>query len=83
MDTCKAVCWCKDMSESDHIVAIRQTPLEHWGFFTWISTILLVLVTGGGWLPFVVGWVLGRYWLSPTYRCQHCNAKIEKEQFRA
>jgi predicted RNA-binding Zn-ribbon protein involved in translation (DUF1610 family) len=83
MDSVKAICSCNGKQEDDLVLAIREKPLERWGFWTWTFVILFVLVTTGGALPFVTGWVMGRYWLDPTYRCQHCEAEIEKTEFRA
>jgi len=83
MDAVKAICKCKQLSETEPVLAIKEKPLESWGFFTWIITIILVVVTAGGWLPFVIGWVLGSYFLAPTYRCQYCKSNIDKDQFRA
>lgn len=83
MGTVKAICECKQLSEGNPVIAIRQKPLESWGFFTWIFTIILLIITAGGYLPFVIGWVLGGYLLSPTYRCQYCKLEIGKNQFRA
>ena len=82
MDTMKAVCECKKRSEDDLVLAIRQQPIQGWGCLTWIIVMFLVLATAGGALPFILVWVFGGYWLTPTYRCQHCNAKIEKQAFR-
>ena len=83
MDSTKAVCECKNFSESDKVIAIRQKPLETWGLFSWTFVLLLVLGTGGGAFPFVLGWVLGGYWLNPTYRCQFCRKAVNKNQFRS
>lgn len=83
MDAVKAICRCKKLSEAEPVLAIKEKPLESWGFFTWIITIVLVVATAGGWLPIVIGWVLGGYFLAPTYRCQYCKSNIEKKQFRA
>ena len=82
MDTIAAICKCKSLSENTLVVAVREKPLESWGFFTWTFNVLMLLVTLGGWIFFAFGWVMGRYWLSPTYRCQHCNSEIPKHQFR-
>ena len=82
MDTIAAICKCKSLSENNLVVAVREKPLENWGFFIWTFNILMLLVTLGGWFPFAFGWVMGRYWLSPTYRCQHCSSEIPKHQFR-
>lgn len=82
MDTIRAICKCKELAENNLVVGIRQEPFATWGFFTWMFNILLVLISAGGWLPFIGGWVLGNYWLQPKYHCQYCKAEIEKNQIR-
>ena len=82
MDTIKAICECKGLCEDEHVVAIRKKPLEDWGFWSWSINIILLIITAGGWFPFLAGWVLGDYFLSPIYKCQYCGNKIEKENYR-
>ena len=82
MDTVNAVCECKNFSEEEKVVAIRKKPLEDWGFWAWVINIILLIVTAGGWFPFLVGWVMGDYFLTPTYRCQFCENNVRKENFR-
>lgn len=82
MDSVKGTCKCKNYSETDLIIAIREKPLERWGCLTWLFTIFMIIITWGGWTPLVVAWVLGKYFLSPVYRCQFCSNKLNKEQFR-
>lgn len=43
----------------------------------------LLVITWGNLFPFMLGWVLGKYWLMPTYKCQYCNSPIPKHHFRA
>ena len=82
MDSIKAVCQCKELSENEQVLAIRKYPLEDWGFWSWSINVSLLIMTGGGWAPFLIGWVLGGYFLTPTYKCQFCGKKIEKENYR-
>ncbi len=81
-DAVRAVCKCRAFSEEDPVIGLRKKPLADWGAGTWTFVILLVLVTGGGAIAFVFGWVMGGYWLNPVYRCQVCAADIDKKQFR-
>lgn len=82
MDIVKATCKCKHNSEKELVVAIREKPLERWGCLAWLFNLFLLFVTWGGWFPFIAGWVLGKYFLMPAYRCQFCNTKLSREQFR-
>jgi len=82
METIHAVCECKDLSEDEIVVAIHKKPLDDWGFWSWTINIILLIVTVGGWFPFLAGWVLGDYFLSPTYKCQFCGKKIDKKNYR-
>ena len=82
METINAVCHCKDLSEDTQVIAIREKPLEKWGFWAWSINILLLLITLGGWFPFLLGWIIGSYFLSPTYSCQFCGNEIDKIYYR-
>jgi hypothetical protein len=83
MDSIKAVCECRQRNEADLVLAIRKKPTEGWGAFKWLGVGFLLLATGGTLLPFIFGWVMGSYWLHPTYSCQHCGTEIEKHDYRS
>ena len=83
MDAIRAVCECRQRKESDLVLAIRKKPLEDWGGIKWLGVGFLLLITGGALFPFIFGWVIGGYWLLPTYRCQHCGVEIEKRDYRS
>jgi hypothetical protein len=59
MDTVAAICKCKSLSENNLVVAVREKPLESWGFFAWTFNIFMLVVTLGGWFLFALGWVMG------------------------
>ena len=82
MDVVKAVCTCKGRDESQPVAAFRKGMTDDWGFWTWFFTISFVLMTGGGALPVIFGWIFGKHFFSPSYRCQHCNAEISKSDMR-
>ena len=83
MDVVKAVCKCRNFSEDDLVIGVRQAPLETWGCGTWMGAMLLLILSGGTLLPFMIGYIIARNYFHPDYRCQFCNAKIEPKQFRA
>ncbi len=82
MDIIKAVCQCKDFSEEELVVGIREKLLENWSGWNWFFAILLVIISAGAILPFMLGWIVGGYYAFPVYRCQFCNRKIEKKDYR-
>ncbi len=84
MNMVKAVCECKDMSETDLIVAVQNERfgfIDIWGFWTWASVFILTLLTGGFWLFFVAGYHFNDI-VRPKYYCNQCNAVIPPKQFR-
>ena len=78
----RAVCKCKEHSEGDLVIAIKNGPAENWGCFAWVFSVLIVLLTLGAAAPLVGAYMLFEYLFSPSYRCQYCSAPIEKNQFR-
>jgi hypothetical protein len=84
MDMVKAICECKDMSESDLVVAVKRERfhfVEEWGILTWIMVVILTLLTGGFWLLFIAGYHFEDI-LNPKYYCSQCGAIIGPQQFR-
>jgi len=80
--TIKAICSCKDNSEKDLVVAVRQSPMDGWGCLVWSLNIFLLIITLGGWLAFLGGWMLASYLFFPKYKCQFCNKSINNENIR-
>ena len=84
MSIVKAICDCKDRSEDDLVLAIKQgrfSWFNDWGFFKIMVTLILLLATDGIWIFFVLGWKLSHI-VDPPFLCQFCDSKIEKEQLR-
>ena len=80
-----AVCDCKDLSETDLVLAIKRERfawVEEWGCLIWLMVIVAVLLTGGVWVACIIGWH-GFDILNPEYVCQHCDRKIKNEQLRS
>ena len=82
MDSLKAICDCKNKSEDYLVVGIRKKPLDGWGFWHYTINIILLIITAGGWFPFLIGWLLGKYFFHPKYACQHCGEELPKENYR-
>ena len=82
MNTIKAICVCKELSEDETVIAIRRGPVQDAGCLSWMFHIFLLIITVGGSLPFSIGWICLDYFLSPTYKCQYCGSEIAKENFR-
>src|SRR5690554_4394135 len=85
MQIISAVCQCRDFSEDNKVVAIKQNRfafVEEWGVFIWIAALLMVFITGGFWIFLILGWHLGDV-LNPIYTCNQCNAEIQPKQFRS
>ena len=79
-----AVCDCKDLSEKDLVLAIKQERfvwIEKWGCLTWLLAIIMCLLTGLIWIGMIIGWHLGDI-INPKYVCQLCNRKIKNKQLR-
>ncbi len=84
MDMVKAVCECKNMSETDLVVAVQQERfgfIDKWGFLIWVAVFVLTLLTGGFWLVFIIGYHFDDI-VKPKYYCNQCNAVIQPKQFR-
>lgn len=84
MNTIQAICECKNMSESDLVVAVKDEPfnfIASWSLWTWIAVFMLTLLTGGIWLAVIFGVHLNDI-IKPKYRCNQCNRDIHPQQFR-
>jgi hypothetical protein len=84
MSMVKAVCKCKDMSEDDLAVAIKEERfafIQKWGFWTWVFVIMLTLLTGGIWLLFIAIYYFKDI-LNPKYICNQCSRSVSPNQFR-
>jgi hypothetical protein len=80
----KAVCACKDCSEQDNVVAVRESRFAFfgkWGFFSWIFNFIVVLVFPGIWIGAIIGWNFNAIFY-PKYKCNQCGAELETKNFR-
>ncbi len=82
MNQVRAICECRDKSETDLVVGVREEPLSKWGCVTWGFVVLGVLITAGGCLPLLGGFMLVGYLFFPKYGCQFCGRRISPNQFR-
>ena len=85
MNTIKAVCECKNMSEDDLIVAVQHDRfyfLDEWSTLTWILVVILTLMTGGFWLLGIAGYHFNDI-VRPKYYCSQCDRLVLPRQFRA
>lgn len=84
MKIINAVCKCKELSEEDKVVAIQETPFS--SSYTWIWAVLLIglfiLVDSREVLVVAIGLILWDYVVSPKFKCQYCDKKIDKESYR-
>ncbi|RLA66636.1 MAG: hypothetical protein DRQ78_03895 [Epsilonproteobacteria bacterium] len=84
MNMIQAICECKNMSEADFVIAVKDEPfsfIDKWGFWTWFVVFVLTLITSGIWLAVIFGAHLIEI-LNPKYRCSQCNRDISPQQFR-
>ena len=84
MSTQNAVCDCKDRSEKDLVLAIRQGRfawLEGWGCLTCFLVFIMIVLTAGIWVFFILGWHI-RDIVNPKYACQFCSRQMKNEQLR-
>jgi len=80
----KAVCTCKDMSEDDLVVAVRDERfafLDKWKLGIWVMVVVLTFLTGGFWMLFIVGYHFEDIF-KPKYHCSQCDVVIQPKQFR-
>lgn len=83
METFKAVCECKKLSEDELVVPIKRKPFSGWGIGLWSINLLLVIVTAGGYLPFLGGFIFVKFFINDTeYECQYCRDLLKKENYR-
>ena len=84
MNMIQAVCECKNMSETDLVIALKDEPFSFigkWSLWTWIAVFILTLLTGGFWLAVIFGVHLKDI-VKPKYRCNQCGRDIDPQQFR-
>lgn len=84
MDAIRAVCECKNMAESDTVLAVKKgrfSFVDSWGTFTWFMVFIMILITGAIWCVFIVGWHFKEI-LNPKYHCNSCDAVVPSKQFR-
>ncbi len=84
MNTIKAVCECKNMSEEDLIVAVQRDRfrfLDEWSILTWIGVVIMMLITGGIWLIVVMVYHFNDIF-RPKYYCSQCEQLVSPKQFR-
>ena len=81
--TIKAVCECREFSEDELVVGVRQSwGTNIGGGLWWVIHLVLVLLTVGGWLSILILWLFFKYFFSPTYQCQYCEEQIPKQNHR-
>ena len=78
-DTIKAVCECKELSETELVVGVEVGPFSSWGGWTWIFNILMTIITGTLWLIFVFIWCVTK---GCHYECQLCEKTIPSINYR-
>lgn len=84
MNTIQAICECKDMSENDLIIAVKDEPfsfIDKWNLWIWIAVLIFTLLTSGFWLAVILGAHLKDI-VKPKYRCNQCGRDIYPQQFR-
>ncbi|PFG11432.1 MULTISPECIES: STM3941 family protein [unclassified Marinobacter] len=84
MEIITAVCGCKELTEQNLVIAVKRERLgflEEWGSFTWLGVIASLIVTGGTWIFFILGFHAGDI-LNPKYMCNQCRTTILPVQFR-
>lgn len=84
MNIIKAICECKNMSETDLVIAVKDEPFSFigkWSLWIWIGASILTLLTGGLWLGIILGVHLMDI-VNPKYRCNQCGRNIAPQQFR-
>ena len=73
-DTIKAVCECKELSETELVVGIEISPFNSWGGWTWLFHILMIIITGTFWIFFIIGYYISK---GSHYEWQFCGKTIE------
>ena len=84
MQTIKAVCECKNMSEEDQVVAVQRDRfkfLDDWSVLIWIGVVIMTLITGGFWLIGILTYHFNDI-LRPQYYCSQCERLVFPKQFR-
>jgi len=84
MNTIKAVCECRNMSEDDLVVAVQRDRfkfLDDWSVLIWIGVVIMVFVTGGFWLVGILAYHFNDIF-RPQYYCSQCEQLVLPKQFR-
>ncbi len=84
MNTIKAVCECRNMSEDNLIVAVQRDRfkfLDNWTILIWVGVVLMTLLTGGFWLVGIVSYHFNDIF-RPLYYCSQFERLVLPKQFR-
>ena len=85
METIKAVCECKNLSEDHLVISVKKERfdfIDGWGIFKWLLVLLLSILTAGVWILVILVWKSGEI-VNPKYYCSQCKNRIPENQFRS
>lgn len=78
----RGTCECRNYSEEDLVILIKEKLFQRWGCLLWAINGCLVLISHGTWIIVLIIWGLWKYFVLSQYICQFCDNRISKKQFR-